>query len=77
MIALLKPVEGSSALALALACLEFTRRWERKPEWVDLGEGVELAEGETGPLGVRRVRTGECRAGHLRVGVGEVEGANG
>jgi hypothetical protein len=73
MIALLKPVNHDPCLTLALACLEFVKREWREPEWVDLPEDVELPEGDTGPVGLKRVRTGKCRAGHLRVGVGEVD----
>jgi hypothetical protein len=73
MIALLKPVEHDPLTALTLACLEFVRREERQPEWVELGDGVELGKGQAAPLGLKRVKTGECRAGHLRVGVGEVD----
>lgn len=74
MIALLKFVDHDPKLTLAMACLEFVKREWRQPEWVDLGDDVELPAGGTGPLGMRRVRTGECRAGHLRVGCGEVGG---
>ncbi len=72
MIALLQKIDGQDPIAaLAQAVRAFTRREEGlRPEWVEIGAGVELFAGSAKMYGLKRV--GECEyAGCIRVGRGE------
>lgn len=72
--ALLKRVDPhqDARMMLSQAVRAFVRREDGKaPTWVDIGEHVVLPAGSTGPLGLTRLTTGQCRPGHILVGSGD------
>lgn len=74
MIALLKEVQPGQdvALVVALAILEFVRREEQRPTWVQAGADITLPAGCARMYGLQRAGTCD-RPECIRIGRGEYE----